>query len=315
MSPPAAQVVTRRAHAKINVFLRVLGRCADGFHDIESVVLPISLHDVVTATGATAGAGAGVDTGTTAGASGISLQVEGEPELTRLVSTELRDNLAGRAALALAERAGVGADSTGVALRVDKRIPVAAGLGGGSADAAATLLALDELWGCGLDEQALRDLATQLGSDVPAMLAGEPVLVSGRGERVIPVHTANTWWVLKPFAFGVSAADAYGWWIDAPVTGPDPGVLIAALETGDVDLLGDAIFNDLQPGVVAHHPHVGKAIDELADAGALGAIVSGSGPTVAALARHIGHADSLAAAVPGSIVVSGPPARAQSGST
>ena len=305
MSVPSAPVVTRRAYAKINVFLRVIGRRDDGFHEIESVVLPISLHDVVTATA--------VDHGSAPAdrARGISVQIEGDPELTRRVSTELGQNLAGRAALALAERAGLDADLAGIALRVDKRIPVAAGLGGGSADAAATLRALDELWGTDIGDAALRDLATQLGSDVPALLAGEPALVSGRGERLIPVHTAHTWWVLKPFAFEVSAADAYEWWHDAPVTGSDPGVLIAALETGDVELLGDAVFNDLQPGVVARHPQVGMTLDEFAEAGALGAIVSGSGPTVAALARHIGHADSLAAAVPGSIVVSGPPTRAE----
>ena len=309
MSSPSTLVVTRRAHAKINVFLRVIGRRDDGFHDIESVVLPITLHDVVTATGA------GAAPGVADPARGISVQIEGDPELTRHVSTELGENLAGRAAVALAERAGLVADAAGVALRVDKRIPVAAGLGGGSADAAATLLALNELWGCDLGEQALRDLATQLGSDVPALLAGEPVLVSGRGERVISVHTAHTWWVLKPFPFGVSAADAYGWWHDSPVTGSDPGVLIAALETGDVELLGDTIFNDLQPGIAAHHPEVATTLEAFADAGALSAIVSGSGPTVAALARHIGHADSLAAAVPGSIVVSGPPARTTAAST
>ena len=305
MSSPTTPVVTRRAHAKINVFLRVMGRRDDGLHDIESVVLPISLHDVVTATAVDARSAAADR------ARGISVQVEGDPELTRHVSTELGENLAGRAALALAERAGLVADAADVALRVHKRIPVAAGLGGGSADAAATLHALDELWGTDLGDAALRDLATHLGSDVPAMLAGEPVLVSGRGERLIPVHTAHTWWVLRPFAFGVSAADAYRWWDEARGTGSDPGVLIAALEIGDVELLGDAIFNDLQPGIVARHPDVGTTLDVLADAGALGAIVSGSGPTVAALARHIGHADALAAAVPGSIVVSGPPARAE----
>ena len=94
-----------------------------------------------------------------------------------------------------------------------------------------------------------------------------------------------------------------------PTTGPDAGVLIAALETGDVELLGTAVFNDLQPAVVSRHPAIGLAIDAFLAAGALGAFMCGSGPTVAALARHIGHADSLAAAVPGSIVVSGPPAR------
>ncbi|HWC69996.1 MAG TPA: 4-(cytidine 5'-diphospho)-2-C-methyl-D-erythritol kinase [Actinomycetota bacterium] len=296
MSPAAPRVVTRRAHAKVNVFLRVLGRRDDGFHDIETVVLPISLHDVVTASEAPPGE--------------LSIGVEGDPELTRLVSTVPDENLAGRAVRALARLAGRDGASAGVSVRVDKRIPVAAGLGGGSADAAAALLAADEVWSCGTGASELVELAAELGSDVPAMLADEPVLVSGRGERLVPVHSASIWWVLKPFGFGVSAADAYAWWDEEPVTGPDPGVLIAALETGDVALLGDALFNDLQPGVVARHAEVGATIDAFLDAGALGAFMSGSGPTVAALARHLGHADTLAAAVPGSIVVSGPPGRA-----
>ena len=141
------------------------------------------------------------------------------------------------------------------------------------------------------------------------MLAGKPVLASGRGEVLTPVFSASTWWVLKPFGFGVSAADAYEWWDSERVTGPDPGVLIAALESGGLELLGDALFNDLQAGVVARHPEVGEAIEAFLEAGALGAIVSGSGPTVAALARHVGHADTLAGAMPGSIVVGGPPDR------
>jgi 4-diphosphocytidyl-2-C-methyl-D-erythritol kinase len=291
--------VTRRAHAKVNVFLRVMGRREDGFHDLETVVLPISLHDVVTATEAPPGH--------------LSIEIEGDVELTRLVSTVPGENLAGRAVEALARRAGRDGSSPGVSLRLDKRIPVAAGLGGGSADAAAALLAADEVWSCGLEAFALAELGAALGSDVPAMLAAEPVLASGRGERLVSLHASSVWWVLKPFGFAVSAADAYAWWDDDPVTGPDPGVLIAALEIGDVELLGDALFNDLQPGVVAHNPEVGRAVDAFVEAGALGAFMSGSGPTVAALARHLGHADALAAAVPGSIVVSGPPARGEHG--
>ncbi len=301
MSPLAPRAVTRRAHAKVNVFLRVMDRRDDGFHDLETVVLPISLHDVVTATEAVPGE--------------VSIEVEGDAELARLVSTVPGENLAGRAVEALARRMDRDGSAPGVSLRLDKRIPVAAGLGGGSADAAAALLAVDEVWSCGLDEFALAELGAALGSDVPAMLADEPVLASGRGERLIAVHAASIWWVLKPFGFGVSAADAYAWWDDAPVTGPDPGVLIAALEIGDVELLGHALFNDLQPGVVAHHPEVERTIDAFLEAGALGAFMSGSGPTVAALARHLGHADTLAAAVPGSIVVSGPPARGERGSS
>lgn len=280
--------VSRRAHAKVNVFLRVLGPREDGFHEIETLVLPISLHDVVTVRDADGPAPV--------------LDVTGDR--AALEGTDLERNLVVRAARALASRVDI---PPSVAISLDKRVPVAAGLGGGSADAAATLQALGELWpATTLDDLAA--VALELGSDVPAMLAGEPVLASGRGERLVPVHTASTWWVLKPVAFPVRAADAYAWWDADPTTGPDPGALIAALETGDVELLGDVVFNDLQRGVVSRHPEVGATRDAFLEAGAVGAVVSGSGPTVAALARHLGHAETLAAAVEGSIVVSGPPA-------
>jgi len=284
--------VTRRAHAKLNVFLRVLAQRDDGFHDLESVVLPVSLHDVVTAE-------------TTAGPVEVTMDLHGAPPHDHL---DQQGNIVTAAADRLAATAFSGDDRPSARVTVGKFIPFAAGLGGGSADAAATLLALNDLWGCGLAPDRLAEIGAEIGSDVPAMLAGEPVLVQGRGDRLTPVHTATTWWVLRPFAFGVSAAEAYAWWDDDPITGYDPGVLIAALETGDVALLGHSLFNDLQPGVVARHPEVGEVVDAFLDAGALGAIMSGSGPTVAALARHFGHADTLAAAVPGSVVVSGPPA-------
>jgi 4-diphosphocytidyl-2-C-methyl-D-erythritol kinase len=287
-------VLTRRAHAKLNVFLRVLGRRDDGFHDLETVVLPLSLHDVVTAEA-------------TADPLEVRMVLHGAAPFDAL---EQRDNIVTAAAERLAATAFAADRHPGVRVTVGKSIPFAAGLGGGSADAAAALLALNDLWGCGLDADRLASVAAQVGSDVPAMLAGEPVLARGRGDRLVPVHAATTWWVLRPFAFGVSAPDAYSWWDDAPVTGHDPGVLIAALETGDVELLGPSIYNDLQPGVVARHAEIGEVIGAFLDAGALGAVMSGSGPTVAAIARHFGHADALAAAVPGSIVVSGPPAPA-----
>lgn len=287
-------VVTRRAHAKLNVFLRVLARRDDGFHDLETVVLPLSLHDVVTAE-------------TTAGPLEVQMDLHGA---TPLEALEEQDNIVTAAADRLAAAAFPADRRPGARVTIGKSIPFAAGLGGGSADAAAALLALNDLWGCGLDHDRLAAVGAEVGSDVPAMLAGEPVLAQGRGDRLIPVHTATTWWVLRPFAFGVSAADAYAWWDEDPVTGHDAGVLIAALETGDVDLLGHSLFNDLQPGVVTRHPEVGEVVDAFIGAGALGAVMSGSGPTVAALARHFGHADTLAAAVPGSVVVSGPPALA-----
>jgi 4-diphosphocytidyl-2-C-methyl-D-erythritol kinase len=135
------------------------------------------------------------------------------------------------------------------------------------------------------------------------------VLVRGRGEHVQSVRTSTTWWAVHPFDFPTRSPDAYRWWDDdGGATGPDPGALLAAIETGNLDLLGHSLFNDLEAPVAARHPEISKVKAAFIEAGALGAVMSGSGPTVVALARHMMHADRLAAAVPGSIVVSGPPA-------
>ena len=278
--------VTRRAHAKLNVFLRVLGRRDDGYHDIQTAILPLELHDFVAVEPA----------------DDLEVVVVGERahELD-----EGGDSLAGRAAHAWATAAGVGAPRARVT--IDKRIPVAAGLGGGSADAAATILALDELFGSSLTDEALLVAGATVGSDVPALLSNEPVFAEGRGDRILPLHTVTTHWVVRPFGFGVRSSDAYAWWDEAPTTGPDPGALVAAIEVGDDALLGSAIFDDLQAAVAARHPEVERAVAAFGDAGALGAIMSGSGPTVVALARHLGHADAIAEAVPGSFVTTGPP--------
>src|SRR5262249_54211540 len=156
-----------------------------------------------------------------------------------------------------------------------KRIPLAAGLGGGSADAAATLLALDELFGTELPSGTLLEAAATVGSDVPALVSGGPVFAEGRGDRVVSLHAVTTHWVVKPFDFAVHAADAYGWWDDAPLTGPDPGALVAAIEVGNDDLLGSVMFDDLEPVVGSHHPEVARAVGAFGGDGALGAIMTG----------------------------------------
>ncbi len=286
----APRSVVRAAPAKLYVFLRVLGARADGYHDLESLVLPLSLADELTVTKAQA----------------LDVIVDAEIELSEGLDAGGM-NLSLVAALAMAEACD--GPIRGAEIRIAKRIPVAGGLGGGSADAAATLLALNDLWACGLDRETLVSIAERIGSDVPAMLAGGAVMMRGRGERIAPVHLVTTWWVVKPFGFPTRSPDAYRWWDEdgAPV-GPDPGALVAAAETGNVDLLGHALFNDLEEPVSRRHPEIVEAKRAFLDAGALGAIMSGSGPTVVALASHMGHADRLAEAVPGSFVVSGPPA-------
>jgi len=285
------RVVTARAHAKINVCLRVVERFVDGFHGIESLVLPLDLHDRVSATSADA----------------LTLHVTGERAIELPADY---DNLALRAARALAEAAGPAPGGMGAAIEIDKRIPVAAGMGGGSADAAATLRVLNELWSAGLDEGSLAALAEGIGSDVPALFAGEPVFAWGRGEHVVPVPMPSTYWVICPFPFGVRTPDAFAWWDLEGTTGPDPAGTIAAAEAGNAEALGSSLFNDLQKPVCARYPQVAEAIAAFGEAGALGAVMTGSGPTVAAIARDRADAERLARAVPGSFATHGPPATA-----
>ena len=136
---------------------------------------------------------------------------------------------------------------------------------------------------------------------------GGPAYVRGRGEVVEPVLAQSSSWVVAPLPFEVSSADAYAWWDARSATGPDPGALIAAAEAGDDDLLGSGLFNDLQGPVADRHPEVDRAIDAALDAGARGAVMTGSGPTVVALCTFA-TAPEVAAALPGSSVVDAPPA-------
>jgi 4-diphosphocytidyl-2-C-methyl-D-erythritol kinase len=286
MSP--RRVVRREAHAKVNVFLRVLRARDDGYHDLESLVLPIDLADIVTVRVADS----------------LEVDVRGAAALAGKVPLGGL-NLALVGALALA---GVCDPTAGASIRIDKRIPVAGGLGGGSADAAGAISALNELWGCGIDETMLADIGARVGSDVPAMLAGRPVLMHGRGERTAPATVRKLWWVVVTFGFGIRSPDAYRWWDeDGGPTGPDPEPLLEAAARGDVRTLGPLLFNDLEPSVFARHPEIGEAKRALLDAGALGAVMSGSGSSIVGLTRSRAHAEKIAAGFPGAIVTSGPP--------
>ena len=283
----AEVVVARHAHAKLNVFLRVLGRRADGYHDLESLVLPLSLADTVAVRAADS----------------LRVDVRGPERLTAAVAAGGM-NLALVAALAL----GDGCGARGALVEIDKRIPVAAGLGGGSADAAATLHALNGLWGCGFDLETLIDIGARVGSDVPSLLVGGPVLTSGRGERIEGATFAESWWVVVPFDFPTRSPEAYRWWDeDGGATGPEAGALLAAAERGDIGELGRLLYNDLEAPVVARHPEIGRAKQDLLAGGALGAVMSGSGPTVVGLARSELHAQELADGIPGALASSAPP--------
>lgn len=284
MNPRA---VTKNAPAKVNVFLRVLSAREDGYHDLESLVVPISIADTVTVSPDDR----------------LHVVTSGSPRLAGEVPAGGL-NLALMAALALADACP---DAGGARIEIDKHIPVAAGLGGGSADAAATLLALNELWGCGLDRATLVDLGERTGSDVPAMVMRGPVLMSGRGELLAPAEVAPFWVVVVDLGFGVRSPDAYRWWDeDGGAPGPDPAPLLEAAAAGDAGAVGRLAFNDLEEPVVRRHPEVGEAKRSLLEAGALGALMIGSGSSVVGLCRNRAHAEELADGFGEALAASGP---------
>jgi 4-diphosphocytidyl-2-C-methyl-D-erythritol kinase len=287
----AEDVVRETAPAKLNLFLRVLGRRADGFHEIETLVQPVTLAD-------------GIEVRIVP--DGLGLDVVGEHADAVPRGDE---NLALLAARLLADEAKV---TRGARLLLVKRVPVAAGLGGGSADAAAALRALNLLWDCGLGTGELAQLASQVGSDVPGLVRGGPVLARGRGERVEPAEVMRTWWALVTPSIPVRAGEAYGWWdaYGGPV-GRDSVRLLTALKQGDLAAVGRLLSNDLEGPVSVKHAEVRTARTALLEAGAIGAVMCGSGPTVAGLAHDGRHAEELATAVGGIVVasISGTPAR------
>jgi 4-diphosphocytidyl-2-C-methyl-D-erythritol kinase len=286
-----SKTIHREAFAKINVFLRVLSSRDDGYHDLESLVLPISWSDAVTVRPDER----------------LRVEVRGAPAMSGETPAGGM-NLALVAALGLAD---VCSKAGGALIEIEKRIPLAAGLGGGSADAAATIHALNELWGCRHDPATLTRVAERVGSDVPAMLLGGPVLMSGRGEFLAPAEVATFWWVVVQHGFGVRSPDAYRWWDETGAEpGPDPEPALDAAAAGDAKGLGAAMFNDLEAAVTKRHPQIQTTKDELLQRGALGAVMTGSGSSVVGLASDRAHAEELAAAVPNAVVASGPPSPA-----
>jgi 4-diphosphocytidyl-2-C-methyl-D-erythritol kinase len=211
-------------------------------------------------------------------------------------------NLAIRAAKALAAYAGVPAHAR---LHLRKQIPLSAGLAGGSADAAAALVACDALWGTGLSREELAGVAIRLGSDVPFLVYGGTALGTGRGETVSPVLArGNAWhWAVAIADSGLSTPDVYRE-LDrlraagaAPAPVGQPTDLLAALRQRDPEVLAGMLANDLEPAAVSLRPALAKTLAAGRDAGALTALVSGSGPTCVFLAEDAAHATSLAEAL------------------
>jgi 4-diphosphocytidyl-2-C-methyl-D-erythritol kinase len=272
-----------RAPGKVNLSLRVGPLADDGHHPLVSVFQAVTLFEEVTATQVAPG-------------SGISLVVDGP--LARDVPLD-SSNLAWRAAALLAQHVGVEPD---VELFVRKGVPVAGGMAGGSADAAAALVACDALWETGLPRGELAELAARLGSDVPFCLLGHTAVGTGRGHLLTPAMTRGEFhWVFAGYERGLSTPAVFAAFDEltggaAPPVGlADDTALMQALRAGDPTALGKALHNDLQEAALSLRPGLARTLEIATDIGALGAIVSGSGPTVAALARSRQHALAIAA--------------------
>ncbi|MEK2472093.1 4-(cytidine 5'-diphospho)-2-C-methyl-D-erythritol kinase [Streptomyces noursei] len=279
---------TVRVPAKVNVQLAVGGRRPDGFHDLANVFLAVGLYDEVTATPADA----------------LTLTCTG-PDADQVPLDDT--NLAARAARALAARHGL---DPAVHLHIAKDIPVAGGMAGGSADAAGALLACDTLWGTGATQDELLAICAELGSDVPFSLVGGAALGRGRGELLEPLPVGGTFhWVFAVADGGLSTPAVYkecDRLRDASGTGattadiPDPEpspALLDALRTGDPAALAAALDNDLQAAALALRPSLAATLTAGTEAGALAALVSGSGPTTAFLVADADQADRVAAAL------------------
>jgi 4-diphosphocytidyl-2-C-methyl-D-erythritol kinase len=273
--------VTVRVPAKVNLQLAVGGPRPDGYHDLVSVFHAVSLYDEVTVTEA----------------DGLKVTVEGES--ADAVPTD-DTNLAARAAELLAERVGVDPD---VHLHIRKGIPVAGGMAGGSADAAATLLGCDAIWHAGLSRPEMLELAAELGSDVPFPLVGGTAIGLGRGERLTPALGRGQFhWVFALAESGLSTPAVYAECdrLRGTEEVPRPRVsegLMAALRSGDPAALGEGLRNDLQRAAISLRPQLRLTLDVGEEYGALGAVVSGSGPTCAFLVRDAEAALDLAVAL------------------
>lgn len=275
------------APAKVNLTLEIVGRRPDGYHLLETVMQSIDLADIVTVKVH--------DVGTTVYSNGSDVP-NGDGNLAARALTELQSEVAGELAS--------GHRLPGLQVHIDKRIPVAAGLGGGSADAAAALVAANELWNLHMDKGRLAAVGVRIGADVPFCLYGGTAVARGIGEQltaisdVVPLSGV----VVNP-GFPVVTAKVYG--LFSEMTGAKPGdlwaptgrseAMIAALRKGDPGEVAGLLYNALEAVTTTLYPAIGQLRQHVLDVGALGAVMCGSGPSVFGLARDTEHAAVLAA--------------------
>lgn len=275
--------VTVRTPGKINLYLAVGDLLNSGYHELTTLFHAVSLVDEVTVRNADV----------------LSLTITGEG--AEQLPLDER-NLAWQAAELMAEHVGRAPD---VSISIDKSIPVAGGMGGGSADAAAVLVAINALWELGVARRDLHTLAAKLGSDVPFALHGGTALGTGRGEELATVLARNTFhWVLAFADGGLSTPKVFRELdrlrdVGAPPRLDDPEPVVAALAAGDPEQLAPLLGNELQPAALSMKPALRRVLRAGVEAGALAGIVSGSGPTCAFLCRSASSAVDVGAELSG----------------
>ncbi len=282
VQPEEQRSVTVRAPAKINLHLGVGRPRDDGFHPLDTVFQAVGLYDDVRASD-----GEG------------NVSVEPAAYLPLGILPDLADNIVTHAARLLATTATPGAELPAVDLVVEKRIPVAGGMAGGSADAAATLVALDRLWDLETTDESFLDLGARLGSDVPFSLLGGTAHGTGRGERLHALPDGHTWWwVVVPSHEGLSTPAVYRrfdeMFPDAPESPASSHAVVSALSSRSADRLAAALHNDLEAPALDLRPELGDLIARGEADGALRGMISGSGPTVVFLCESGDHARALA---------------------
>jgi 4-diphosphocytidyl-2-C-methyl-D-erythritol kinase len=272
--------VVARAHAKINLDLRVLGTRPDGYHELRTVFQAVALHDTITCI-------------PREGAFAIECDTAGVPLD--------RSNLVWKAAEVLWRSIRRPGPPRDVLVRLEKRIPLQAGLGGGSADAAATLLALVKLWRVPVRPSQLTDIAATLGADVPFFLSGGTALGLGRGDEVYPLADLPRHWIVLVIpGFGVSSADAYAWYDSERDMARGGAAREPQHVPGPWPSRAAQMINDLEAPIARHHPEIDQMKIALRRAGALAAAMSGSGSTVFGLFQRrkdaVGAAERLSGA-------------------